>query len=808
MIMEVALERLHASLSRARLLELWIRWRGVVRLLVQLQASSDSLHSRSYRPSSRPSGTSRTIRIVSSTRGQSPTPTAKRPRPGVAFGTSTPRAVSEDVPHRNAGTGMPNRHSRDPHSALRAIYEAERRTLLKDMATLHEVALTKESERRDLISRLDYEKELHKKKLRLVTHRLQEAEAEAGQIRAEKAGLAERLSHASAEFEKTNVELEQYKATSRYADQRARQSIKEELQRATDRARAMDSKAAELEREAEDARMQLRKVIHDSTQEKSALYAAVDEKTVAAHEAEARTAQCIERLERCKRVQKRIESNERNTSKALGDLLVRLRTMMPSLPSKSRSRPSLDSSFASPGPPLDPSSVRRLLAEFEEIVLHLKERADCAETVRMDAETRYSAVAGDSDALRNQLIEQAQAAEFDVSKALGHAEVLSQKVAMLQADSRRLGDERDAAERQNHAIAEQLRSLSETLALERRVHQEKSAAWEEERAKMMDAVEASTANDPTLRISVEDSEAMHRRADHLATTNAELQAKVRQQRQPQSQKTLGKRVLTSELAELTRELHAVRLERNELATIVKQISQEHGVDATPAQEKSEAIERLSELAKQLFDEREARVAIENQAAEERSVWTAQLEDLQSGLEAQAAALGTFTAKHQEAVVAAESAEQRAREAHAQLAMRSQVDENMEKAMENRVQLAEQRAQHLSEQLTELRARSHVADLDRLRAETVELRAKVQNTEADLHGMEARASAAEDRAAHEQVRFSLNPVLSRNEGALTNSLLSFRNIGIKSTSHLLKNEQRCGLCLYFEPAPSGIPHWCV
>ena len=163
MIMEVALERLHASLSRARLLELWIRWRGVVRLLVQLQASSDSLHSRSYRPTSRPSGTSRTIRIVSSTRGQSPTPTAKRPRPGVAFGTSTPRAVSEDVPHRNAGTGMPNRHSRDPHSALRAIYEAERRTLLKDMATLHEVALTKESERRDLISRLDYEKELHKK---------------------------------------------------------------------------------------------------------------------------------------------------------------------------------------------------------------------------------------------------------------------------------------------------------------------------------------------------------------------------------------------------------------------------------------------------------------------------------------------------------------------------------------------------------------------------------------------------------------------------------------------------------------------
>ena len=36
------------------------------------------------------------------------------------------------------------------------------------------------------------------------------------------------------------------------------------------------------------------------------------------------------------------------------------------------------------------------------------------------------------------------------------------------------------------------------------MHQE-NRAWEEERAKMMDAVEASTANDPTLRISVEDS---------------------------------------------------------------------------------------------------------------------------------------------------------------------------------------------------------------------------------------------------------------------------------------------------------------
>ena len=378
-------------------------------------------------------------------------------------------------------------------------------------------------------------------------------------------------------------------------------------------------------------------------------------------------------------------------------------------------------------------------------MIHLKERAECAESVRADVESRYSLASGDSEALKNQLVEQAQAAEFDVSKALGHADTLSQRLVILQTENQRLCEERDAAERKSHESIDQLRSLSDTLTLERRLHQERTLFWEEERVKIREIAEASTSNDLRLRTELQDMTQIRRRAEDLAVANAELREKIQQQQQQQQQKMLSEETNPSggDVGQILRELHEVRRERNDLASAIKRISDEDGIDISVVTE-SESAERLRELAKQLFEEREARVAIESQAAEERRTWTLQLEDLQNGLEAQANALGTFTAKHQEAVEAAEEADKRARDANAQLTLRTQADKHVEQAMEKRVEVAEDRAEQLRRQLDELRSNKSALESDiqeqlyRATEETEELKEKLRDREISLREAQAQA----------------------------------------------------------------------
>ena len=141
--------------------------------------------------------------------------------------------------------------------------------------------------------------------------------------------MSERLSYMSTQFEKVSIEFEHHKIMARNADQRARLAAKDEMQRVIDRNRSLEAKLAESKKEVNDTCMQLRKVIHDSSQEKSTLYATIDEKAVAAHEAETRSSQYMDQIKRCKKLQRDLESNESHTSQAIEDLLSRLRSFLP-----------------------------------------------------------------------------------------------------------------------------------------------------------------------------------------------------------------------------------------------------------------------------------------------------------------------------------------------------------------------------------------------------------------------------------------------------------------------------------------------